>query len=551
MSLASLTVGELVAGCGDGRFDVPEFQRAFVWRPDQVRALIDSLYRGYPIGQVLTWAAPRYGAGNPGPEEGDGKHWLVDGQQRATALCLVFGRRPRWWTDEATWNQGQSATNVLANVAAAGTTVEFGLSNPVRAPDPRWVPVRGILVRDPGDVESSAERQAAAILSRLPSSVRERRSEAEITERLRSIAAIRDREIPLTEVRHGIEDVAEIFTRLNQQGTEVRESDVSLAVAAAYHPGWVREEFLPFLRNLADSGFELEGGVVLRVLASLGCGSPRLDDMPREFWKGPAFPKAWAETKGALSGTVTDLVGAGVPSTALLPSRNALVPLALLRARFAASGFQFARAFHWFLLAGRDGRYSGASTTALAEDARSIRDAGSFAEALSALRESLAVEPRVAAEEFVVRAQGNRSLVLLQYLALVAQGALDWTTGEPIGRHGSAPELGFVPYWHPFFPTGASGLRAGRYDFTDDEIGALGNLVVLNARPTTRAWRLSAPARYLQGTPVSDERLESQLVPTDPELWTIERYRDFLQDRSRRLARAANAYLAEQLGAPA
>ncbi len=551
MSLAALTVGDLVAACADGRFDVPEFQRSYVWRPDQVRALVDSLFRGYPIGQVLTWAAPRYGAGEPGPEEGAATRWLVDGQQRATALCLVFGRRPRWWNDEPSWSRGLAATNVLADVASSGTGVEFALSNPVRAPDPRWVPVRGLLAPDPTEGEADPERQATAILGRLPKTVRERRSGTDLAERLRAIAAIRDREVPVTEVSHGIEDVAEIFTRLNQQGTEVRESDVSLAVAAAYHPGWVRGEFLPFVRNLGDSGFDLESGVVLRILTSLGCGSPRLDDVPRDFWRGPAFPRAWAETKEALSGTVNDLIGARVPNAALLPSRNALVPLALLRARFASSGYRFSRAFHWFLLAGRDGRYSGASTTALAEDARSIRDAGSFAEALAALREALAVEPRVAPEEFVVRAVGNRSLLLLQYLALTGHGALDWTTGEPIGRQGAAPEVGFVPYWHPFFPTGASGLRSARYDFTDDEIGALGNLVVLNSRPAARAWRSGAPARYLAASSVPDERLDSQLIPLDRELWTIERYRDFLEDRSRRLARAANAYLAEQLGAPA
>ena len=34
---------------------IPEIQRPFVWEPSKVRDLIDSLYRGYPIGFLITW----------------------------------------------------------------------------------------------------------------------------------------------------------------------------------------------------------------------------------------------------------------------------------------------------------------------------------------------------------------------------------------------------------------------------------------------------------------------------------------------------------------
>ena len=38
---------------------LPEFQRGYVWNRDQVRGLMRSLYRGYPVGGLLTWETQR------------------------------------------------------------------------------------------------------------------------------------------------------------------------------------------------------------------------------------------------------------------------------------------------------------------------------------------------------------------------------------------------------------------------------------------------------------------------------------------------------------
>jgi uncharacterized protein with ParB-like and HNH nuclease domain len=33
--------------------DIPEFQREFVWDPEQVKLLAESLHRDYPVGSLL------------------------------------------------------------------------------------------------------------------------------------------------------------------------------------------------------------------------------------------------------------------------------------------------------------------------------------------------------------------------------------------------------------------------------------------------------------------------------------------------------------------
>lgn len=38
-----------------GSIALPEFQRGYVWNRDQVRGLMDSLYRRHPVGSLLVW----------------------------------------------------------------------------------------------------------------------------------------------------------------------------------------------------------------------------------------------------------------------------------------------------------------------------------------------------------------------------------------------------------------------------------------------------------------------------------------------------------------
>ena len=38
-----------------GSIALPEFQRGYVWNRDQVRGLMDSLYRKHPVGSLLVW----------------------------------------------------------------------------------------------------------------------------------------------------------------------------------------------------------------------------------------------------------------------------------------------------------------------------------------------------------------------------------------------------------------------------------------------------------------------------------------------------------------
>ena len=54
-----VTVGEILQGIHRKEYLLPAIQREFVWDADQVRRLVDSLMRGYPIGSFLIWKVSR------------------------------------------------------------------------------------------------------------------------------------------------------------------------------------------------------------------------------------------------------------------------------------------------------------------------------------------------------------------------------------------------------------------------------------------------------------------------------------------------------------
>jgi hypothetical protein len=82
------------------RLLIPTFQREFVWEPENIRKLWDSIYRFYPIGSILYWITNSYLhthrklGGFEFPHDEDTvrkfKEWayILDGQQRATSLLV-------------------------------------------------------------------------------------------------------------------------------------------------------------------------------------------------------------------------------------------------------------------------------------------------------------------------------------------------------------------------------------------------------------------------------------------------------------------------------
>ena len=91
---------ELMKDCHQGRLQLPDFQRSWVWDEERIRALIASISRAFPIGALMTLETggniefkPRPVEGAPKEANGAKPHsLLLDGQQRMTSLYQVAFR---------------------------------------------------------------------------------------------------------------------------------------------------------------------------------------------------------------------------------------------------------------------------------------------------------------------------------------------------------------------------------------------------------------------------------------------------------------------------
>ena len=84
----NVSISTLLGYVKDGTIAIPEIQRPFVWDSTKVRNLIDSLYKGYPVGYIITWKNPEVRLKDGSKSEG--KQILIDGQQRITALTAAL-----------------------------------------------------------------------------------------------------------------------------------------------------------------------------------------------------------------------------------------------------------------------------------------------------------------------------------------------------------------------------------------------------------------------------------------------------------------------------
>jgi hypothetical protein len=90
------SVEDILRRAKKGQLYIPIFQRSFRWEADDVCKLFDSIYRGYPVGDLLLWETERtdgsatsFGPVGFTPARGRG-FVIIDGQQRVTSLVAAL-----------------------------------------------------------------------------------------------------------------------------------------------------------------------------------------------------------------------------------------------------------------------------------------------------------------------------------------------------------------------------------------------------------------------------------------------------------------------------
>ncbi len=193
------------------------------------------------------------------------------------------------------------------------------------------------------------------------------------------------------------------------------------------------------------------------------------------------------------------------------------------------------RILHWYLSVAIWGRFSGPIETVINQDLSALETESPIDALLRNLRQSQG-ERIVTHENFDVNYNRARFYPLLYVMSRV-NNAKDWGTGNQLRHHSLGDHTNLE--MHHIFPKAY--LR--REGIMANDANNIGN-IAFQTRETNRAIGRRPPQEYMPG--VSERwpgTLESQWVPTNPDLWRVENYQKFLQERRCRLADAANSML--------
>jgi hypothetical protein len=516
---SSISIRRLVDYASGGELDIPEFQREFIWTKDQVKDLLDSLIKGYPIGFLLIWDLNEYTYGKHVFDQRT-KEWIVDGQQRVVSLCLIMSKKPYWMeTDE--WDKLLSKYKIKINIL----TLEAALEYPALKKEPAWIYPQEILCKEEEDLEKFAEELSKKINDKLFT---------RIYSNVRRVWELQHVEIPVIKVNASLEDIATIFERINSAGTRIKQADITLAYIAAYNEGWIREKFMKYLDDLENTGFYFDPTLIIRAITTIGENKAVLRDVSENFLKNKdgILDKAFSNFRQSMEKLIRDLTNIGILNSELIYAKNTIIPLIYLYHKFP-NQYNFNKAFHFFLLALAQGRYSGSAESTLQEDINTIHNANKFEEAIEELHKKIST---IKITKDVVRRsvhyQGEgRFLKLVLYLIVYKNQAVDWFTGVRLGFF-KRNEINkdFTIEEHHFFPK--SLLKSLGYD--KDKQDTLANIVFIN--PGTNKRFREEPYIYIKKYKIDENELLKQLIPQNEQLWRVENYEDFLDTRSEIIA---------------
>ena len=209
--ITQYSVSSILGYVENSQIAIPEIQRPFVWKGEEVRALIDSLYEGYPIGYLIVWQNSQVRVRNFG--KGGTKKILIDGQQRVTALmAALLGK-------EVLDEQYQSHRIRIAFNPLAGKEEErFAVCDTKHEEDSRWIPDISIFFR-----RDFSFRQ-------FEKEYKEANPDEDFTPLEESVDTLKEivkHQVGVIELSFllDIDVVSEIFIRINLQGKPLNQED--------------------------------------------------------------------------------------------------------------------------------------------------------------------------------------------------------------------------------------------------------------------------------------------------------------------------------------
>lgn len=226
-----------------GDIAIPEMQRPFVWDASKVRDLMDSLYKGFPVGYIIVWQNPKVKLKDG--TKSTGKKVLIDGQQRITALAAaIVGKEVL--NAHYKWKRIVIAFNPMDET--------FEVSNSANQKSSRWI-------SDVSKVFETKFDPFAFVMSYCEKNdIKDQMSRVnEVITKLRGIQDNRLGVISLNEDLD-IDSVTDIFIRINSKGVVLSQADFAMSKISSneVYGGNVTRKTIDYFCHLLESPEDLK-----------------------------------------------------------------------------------------------------------------------------------------------------------------------------------------------------------------------------------------------------------------------------------------------------
>lgn len=365
-------VEELLMEILSGQLRVPRFQRQFVWDASMMRKLLDSIYRGYPIGSLLIWDSPQEltsfdkvgPISIPGPPDRP-ISYIIDGHQRLTTLLCALFLPPdmpltRVSTDWKFWLFFDLESQEFVNISDG------------RKLPPYYFPLRSVLktmeyLRECEKVKNAMPEKSDELLSVAD----------EMAQSLKSY------KIPVTRIKGGsMGEAVEIFARLNSSG--IRITSDQMVAALTYQ----ENEEKSLADHIDDILIEMEAynfsGIPRKQILQSILGAAGLDINMNEWEAISQKLQPELEThvsiarKGLLAATRFLYEDVGVPGNGYLPYVNQIVLLAAffwsIESADASPDEKIKELKQWFWGTSLTGWFAGANPSQLRDMLKNIEE---------------------------------------------------------------------------------------------------------------------------------------------------------------------------------
>ncbi len=536
----------------DGGFWLPNIQRPFVWGEDQICRLFDSILREYPISTLLIWKTKakarhrrfidNYRSGLRltdfyVPENDKKKCLVLDGQQRLQSLFIGLC---------GSYEGRELYLDILSGEIAAPDDVKFRFTflDSEKAGFP-WIKFKD-LVFYTADPLTAAEELIAKADHNLSADERRKisRHVGVIFKTFHSDDGISYQELDSIENAdlYAEDDVVEVFIRANSGGTRLGKSDLlfSLLSSSWDHADMQMEDLLS---DLNRHGFGFTRDFVLKsCLTILNQGARYEVSKFRKPGVRQEIESKWQDITKALKDVLDFVRGKTfIKCDKALPSYLALIPLVYARYHFP-DGWKTANGIDNYLLRSLiSGAFSGTPDQLIDDCVNKIKklkglDVNHMFDAIRSRGRSL----ELTEDRFWQMGYGSDSIHLLFNLWYQEFNYTPaYENNLPQIDH-IFPQSALRKIKEVSPETGRRSIIKYKQDIRDQ----LANCMLLTQAENGAGGKSDTPPEdWFADKPES--YLDMHLIPRNRDLWKIDRFEDFIEER-KQLIRGKFSYLLSQ-----